>query len=66
MDCYSRMDVDVLKDTPVNDMTPTELIVFLRKKYPGDSRGALQYMHEHQQIGNVLYNSVKLILEGIK
>ena len=66
MNCYDRMDVEALRGIPLCDMEPTQLIAFIRKKYPYDRIGALQYMREHNQIGNILYNNVRLILEGIK
>lgn len=59
-------DSDKLKDIPLSDYEPGELAAYVTKAYPGDSLGALKLLLDNHEIGSVLYNTTKVLVEGLQ
>lgn len=64
---YERTyNVEDLKDKPLSDYEPGELVAYLLKAYPGDPRGALKMLRENYDVGFVLGESTLILLEGLQ
>lgn len=64
---YQRsIPMEGLKDKPVSDYSPEELVAFITTAYPGDPKGALKVYMDNLEIGYVLYEKTKVLLEGLQ
>lgn len=64
---YQRSyNMECLKDKPVSDYSPEELVAFVTTAYPGDPLGALKIYIDNLEIGYVLYAKTKVLLEGLQ
>ena len=59
------IDLDSLKDKPLSDYNPSELVAYLLKAYPGDPKGALKMLIENNEVGYVLGSRTEILLEGL-
>ena len=55
-----------IKDKEFSDYTVNELCSYIVTLYPEDPLGALKIMMDNLQVGYVLGNKAKFILEGYK
>lgn len=63
---FERMtDLKQLEGVPLADYKPTELCAYILKKYPGNPIRALECMCENMEIGNVLGEQTRVLLEGV-
>lgn len=60
-----QVDIQTLKDVPVADYSPQELVAFLTTAYPYDPLGALDALREKYMIGTILADRTRLLLEGL-
>lgn len=64
---YERVyNVEDLKDKPLSDYEPGELVAYLLKAYPGDPIGALKMLRDNYDVGFVLGESTLILLEGLQ
>ena len=59
------VNVQELKDKPLADYTPSELVAYLTHAFPGDPKGALKVLRDNYEVGSVLANTTSLLLEGL-
>lgn len=59
-------DMSKLESVPLADYEPGELVAYLTNAYPGDPIGALNLLKDNNEIGSVLYNTTKLLVEGLQ
>lgn len=60
-----RVDITNMKDMPLSAYRPEQLCAYLLRAYPNDPIGALRLMREKLEIGSVLAQSTRLLLEGV-
>ena len=64
---YQRSyNLEDLKSKPISDYSAEELVALLTTAYPGDPIGALKIHLDNLEIGYVLYNKTKVLLEGLQ
>ena len=59
------IDLEALKDKPKSDYEPGELVAYLTTAFVGDPKGALRIMKDNYEIGFVLFERTKILLEGL-
>lgn len=59
-------DISELKDKPLADYTPRELVAYLTVAYPGDPKGALKVLRDNYEVGFVLGETSLMLLEGLQ
>ena len=64
MGLLNRLDIVRLADKPISDFNSTELASFLVQRFPNDPYLYLEILYTNHEIGNILYNSTKLVLRG--
>jgi len=60
------VNLDELKDKPLSDYTPEQLVAYLTTYYKGDPKGALSNYERNHEIGFVLADQTRLLLKGLK
>ena len=60
------IDPETLKDVPKSDYEPGELVSYLTTAFPGDPKGALRIMKDNYEIGLILFERTKILLEGLQ
>lgn len=60
-----NVDVKSLRDKPLADFSPAELVAYLYHSYPKDPIGALKCLEDNFEIGSVLGGQTRLLLEGL-
>ncbi len=67
MNVFTRnYNIQDLKDVPLADYTPQELVAFVTTKYPGDARGAIKAMRDNYEIGFILWSQTNTLLGGLE
>ena len=61
-----RVDQESLVGVPLSDYTSAELVAYVTTAYPGDPIGALNMLANNYEIGSVLYNETKILVEGLR
>lgn len=59
-------DITKLKDKPLADYEPSELVAYLTVTYPGDPKGALKLLRQNYEVGFVLGETALILLEGLQ
>ena len=60
-----KVDLKQLEGVSLADYKPTELCAYILKEYPGNPLGALRCMRDNVEIGNVLGEQTRVLLEGV-
>ena len=60
------IDPETLKDVPKSDYEPGELVSYLTTAFPGDPKGALRIMKDNYEIGLILFERTRILLEGLR
>ncbi len=67
MSIYSRsVPTDQLKDTPLCDYTCVELASYILKRYKNAPSEYLNLIYSQGEIGSVLFEETRSLLEGAK
>lgn len=59
-------NLEELKDKPLADYEPSELVAYLTVTYPGDPQGALKILRQNYEVGFVLGETAHILLEGLQ
>lgn len=57
--------IELPKDKPFADYTTEEMVAYLLTKFPNGAQEKLLELYSKRLIGNVLYQQVSLVLEGL-
>ena len=60
-----RVSLQHLEGKPLADYQPKELCAYILKAFPNDPFGALKCMRENVEVGFVLGEQTRLLLEGV-
>lgn len=58
-------NLEALRDVPKSDYEPGELVAYLTTAFPGDPKGALRVMKDNYEIGLILFERTRILLEGL-
>lgn len=60
------INLEELIDKPKSDYEPGELVAYVTTAFSGDPKGALRIMRDNYEIGSILFERTKILLEGLQ